>query len=144
MLPEKRPKLFVLIGAMSCVAAAFAADTSDAGRREFLNKCAACHGSSGKGDGPVAESLRVPPADLTTLSKRNGGMFPHDRVYYAIDGREMVRAHGTRDMPVWGNVLASEGSSGTRSSSDAPIDMSVDVRSRIHSLIDYLNRIQVK
>ena len=105
---------------------------------------AACHGESGKGDGAVAESLRVPPTDLTMLSRKNGGVFPYDRVYHVIDGREVVGAHGTRDMPVWGNVLAAEGTGATRSHSDAPIDMEMEVRSRLLSLIDYLHRIQVK
>jgi mono/diheme cytochrome c family protein len=136
--------LAVVLGALAPIQAAFAVDRVDFGRREYLNKCAACHGASARGDGGVAGALRVPPTDLTTLSKRNGGVFPHDRVYRVIDGRESVQAHGTRDMPVWGNVLSAEGSGATKFNSDVPVDMGVEVRIRILSLVDYLNRIQTK
>jgi mono/diheme cytochrome c family protein len=136
--------LVTVLGALAAIEAAFAADRIDLGKREFLNKCVACHGESARGDGPVAGSLRVPPTDLTTLSKRNAGVFPSERVYRVIDGRERVTAHGTRDMPVWGHVLTIEGSSATKTNTDAPVDMDVEVRTRIESLVDYLNRIQTK
>jgi mono/diheme cytochrome c family protein len=35
--------------------------------------CASCHGADGKGDGPMAKSLKVKPADLTRIAARNGG-----------------------------------------------------------------------
>jgi putative copper resistance protein D len=35
------------------------------GQTLFAAHCAACHGPSGKGDGPAAAGLKVPPADLT-------------------------------------------------------------------------------
>lgn len=60
--------------------------------------CAACHGKTGKGDGPVAPALSTPPADLTTLAKRNGGIFPTDRVTGAIDGTREVFGH--LDLPI--------------------------------------------
>jgi mono/diheme cytochrome c family protein len=144
MKRNTRTLLVAVLGALAAIEPAFAADPIDFGKREFLNKCAACHGASARGDGAVAGSLRVPPTDLTTLSKRNGGVFPSDRVYRVIDGRERVPAHGTRDMPVWGNVLTAEGGSATKSNSDAPVDMDVEVRTRIVSLVDYLNRIQTE
>ena len=136
--------LLVVLGALASGEAAFAVERVDFGKREFLNKCAACHGASARGDGAVAGALRVPPSDLTTLSKRNGGIFPRDRVYQIIDGRESVKAHGARDMPVWGNVMSAEGNGATRLESDVPVDMGVEVRARILSLIDYLDRIQAK
>jgi mono/diheme cytochrome c family protein len=139
-----RALVVVLVGSLALTGAVFAADRIDVGRREFLNKCAACHGESARGDGAVAGSLRVAPSDLTTLAKRNGGVFPSDRVHQVIDGRESVKAHGTRDMPVWGNVLAAEGSGATKSNSDVPVDMEVEVRTRILALIDFLKRIQTK
>lgn len=138
-------KMFVaLVGALVFAEAAFGADRVDVGRREFLYKCAACHGESAKGDGAVAGALRIAPPDLTKLSQRNDGVFPYDRVYHVIDGRESVKAHGTRDMPVWGNVLTLEGSGANRSVSDVPVDMEVEVRARILLLMDYLNRIQTR
>ena len=38
--------------------------------------CAACHGPEGKGNGPAAAALKTKPADLTILTKNNGGKFP--------------------------------------------------------------------
>ncbi len=79
-----------------------------AGREVYLRHCAACHGDAGKGDGPVAISLRQPPSDLTTIARRNGGSFDERRVMQVIDGRSLVAAHGTRSMPVWGIVFEDE------------------------------------
>lgn len=36
------------------------------GRTTFLANCAACHGTTGKGDGPAAASLNPPPVDFTS------------------------------------------------------------------------------
>jgi mono/diheme cytochrome c family protein len=76
-----------------------------AGRGLFRAYCTACHGLDAKGSGPAAESLRTPPADLTTLSERNAGKFPADRVRDAIYSRGSIPAHGTPDMPMWGDVF---------------------------------------
>jgi mono/diheme cytochrome c family protein len=73
-----------------------------AAQASYHRYCASCHGVEGKGNGPVANALKSPPADLTRLSKNNNGTFPRQRVYDTIDGRYEVRAHGPRDMPVWG------------------------------------------
>ena len=75
--------------------------------RQFVERyCSACHGMDGKGHGPVASALRTPPADLTQISKRRGGKkFPVAEIAAYIDGRTEVRAHGSRDMPVWGKAL---------------------------------------
>ena len=67
--------------------------------------CASCHGGTGKGDGPVADLLRQPPGDLTQIARRSGGNFPRDAVIRTIDGRTLVPAHGTREMPIWGDRL---------------------------------------
>ena len=72
------------------------------GREMFSQYCASCHGLTGKGDGPLAPILKKPPADLTQISKKSGGIFPHAKVRQFIDGERAVRAHGSRDMPVWG------------------------------------------
>jgi mono/diheme cytochrome c family protein len=78
------------------------------GREVFLRHCASCHGESGVGDGPVAASLRRPPADLTAIAKRAGGSFDERRVMQIIDGRAEVSEHGSRSMPVWGTVFEEE------------------------------------
>lgn len=74
------------------------------GRAAFHLYCRSCHGASGKGDGSVAELLKIPPTDLTRLSAGHDGEFPFDEVYKIVDGRE-VPGHGSRDMPVWGNAF---------------------------------------
>jgi mono/diheme cytochrome c family protein len=71
------------------------------GGDEYRRYCAQCHGVKGKGDGPMAAALKVPPTDLTELSKKNGGQFPFQLVYNAISGQDVVTAHGTRDMPAF-------------------------------------------
>ncbi len=76
-----------------------------AGEIIYMRYCAACHGRTLAGDGPVASGLRKPPDDLTFLARKNGGEFPYDKVAATIDGRLTTRMHGTPDMPVWGEVF---------------------------------------
>lgn len=125
-------------------AAADKAEVRDAGRREYRDSCAVCHGEQGRGDGMGVEFLKRTPSDLTTLARRNGGVFPVDRVYALIDGREAVKEHGSRDMPIWGRAYNTQ----TVKAAEYYVDMSYDMesyaRSRILALIDYLNRLQVK
>ncbi len=93
--------------------------------------CAACHGSAGRGDGPVASSLKTPVADLTTIARRNGGVYPAARVRAAILNTERpITAHGTGDMPVWGWVFR------VLESSDARADV------RIANLVSYVGTLQ--
>ncbi len=78
------------------------AQQPDIGKTEYQSGCASCHGVDGKGTGPVADALKTKPADLTMLAKNNNGVFPLGRIYDIIDGREEVKSHGARDMPIWG------------------------------------------
>jgi hypothetical protein len=74
---------------------------------------------------------------------------PFSAVYDAIDGRQVVAAHGTREMPIWGNRYRPD--LNMAASPNAP-DMFVNplydperiVRLRILAVIDYLQRIQEK
>jgi cytochrome c553 len=79
---------------------------SDA-KKMFDTYCAVCHGKEGKGDGPASKSLSKVPADLTKISTRNGGTFPEVKVRRYIEGLDEVAAHGTRDMPMWGDLFKS-------------------------------------
>lgn len=72
------------------------------GSEMYKTWCASCHGAIGKGDGPTASELKTHPADLTLLSKKNGGKFPTEKVRNYIEGTAPVAAHGSREMPVWG------------------------------------------
>jgi mono/diheme cytochrome c family protein len=72
------------------------------GHRYFVRYCSACHGVEGRGDGPTASALQSPPADLTRIAQRRGGHFPVAEITAFIDGRTVVPAHGSREMPIWG------------------------------------------
>lgn len=72
------------------------------GKKEFITYCASCHGSDGKGNGPVVNFLKRKPADLTQLSKTNNGAFPFERIYGVFDGTYVFSEHGTSEMPIWG------------------------------------------
>ena len=119
---------------------ALAADKVDIGKREYESNCIACHGKDLKG-GAYVDFLKVTPPDLSQLSRKNGGVFPLERVYGSIDGRQEVKGHGSRDMPIWGKdyqVKAGE------YYVDVNYDPEAFIRARIFALIDYLNRMQAK
>lgn len=117
---------------------AIAAQEVDLGQQEFMAKCAICHGKTGQGDG--LELLIKTPADLTVLKRNNGGIFPLAKVYEVIDGRDELRVHGTRDMPIWGREYSVEAADYYIDSFD--YDSSQYVRTRILALIDFVYRIQ--
>lgn len=121
--------------------AADAKDKLDFGKREYDSNCAACHGKLGKGDGPYAGIVEKRISDITTLAKRNGGVFPFARVHEIVDGREVVKVHGTRDMPIWGADYLAKKDEGYF---DVPYDPEAYVRARIVALVDYVYRLQVK
>jgi mono/diheme cytochrome c family protein len=99
----------------------------------FKAYCASCHGSDAKGHGPAAPALKVPARDLTMLSKSNQGKFPAFSVVQTIRGDSHVTSHGSTDMPVWGVVLRSIGSSTPR-----------EVELRITNLTRYIESLQQK
>jgi mono/diheme cytochrome c family protein len=86
---------------------ALAAD-ADSGKQMYRQYCASCHGETGQGNGTVAAQLKIKPADLTLIRKKNKGIYPLDNVMATIDGRRIVKAHGDREMPVWGEVFTKE------------------------------------
>jgi mono/diheme cytochrome c family protein len=71
----------------------------------YVRYCVACHGKGARGDGPLAADLQVKVPDMTTLSARNGGRFPEERVRRIIESGEVLRGHGTPDMPAWGDAF---------------------------------------
>jgi mono/diheme cytochrome c family protein len=113
------------------------------GKLQFRQYCAQCHGMSGVGNGPVAPALKKKPANLTLLSKNNGGVFPETEVRDFIDGTKTSAAHGSREMPIWGNAFrlrqASEGAgAGGAGLTEAQVNQKINV------LVDYVKSIQVK
>ena len=101
------------------------------GSQLFRTYCGSCHGPHAQGDGPLAGRLRHTPPDLTRYTERNNGVFPSERLYRVIDGRD-VPSHGDRDMPVWGDAFRSE-------PDGLPAD---EVKARIDAIVGHLRAIQ--
>ena len=103
------------------------------GKEMYTAYCAVCHGTDGKGGGPAASALKVPPTDLTMLSKNNGGKYPALKVSASIRGESALPAHGSKDMPVWGTLFwnMSSGHEG-------------EVQQRVANLTQYIESLQAK
>jgi mono/diheme cytochrome c family protein len=114
----------------------------DTGKYEYEAHCAVCHGLSGEGDGPYAGFLSKTIPNLTTLSKRNGGIFPVVRVYETIDGRQEIQAHGPRDMPIWGPYYSAQIGEGLYD--DIRVNREAFLRARVLALTEYISRLQAK
>lgn len=132
--------------AFGLVAAVFssavqAQPANDLGKTEYYAKCAACHGIGGKGDGSFSEMLKMKMPDLTTIAKRHGGVFPVEQVKMTIDGRATPRAHGTSAMPIWGTRYSIEAAP---QYDEFRYDSEAFVKARVLSLVDYLDRLQVR
>jgi mono/diheme cytochrome c family protein len=105
--------------------------SSVVGKDTFTQYCAVCHGKDGKGSGPAAPALKVPPIDLTRLSQNNGGKFDGVKVEGQILGKSKVPpAHGSPEMPIWGPIFRAM-------SSDTGAEAI-----RLHNLVDYLKELQ--
>ena len=98
-----------------------------------MQYCASCHGVDGTGNGPVAAELSQKPANLRLLGEKYGMPLPGYKLAQIIDGRDTVRAHGARDMPVWGEKLYAAG--------EAP-RAELSIGETIGKIIAYLNTIQ--
>jgi mono/diheme cytochrome c family protein len=103
------------------------------GQEMYKAYCATCHGTDGKGNGPAASALKVTPTDLTQLSKQNGGKFPDLKIASTIRGEANIPAHGTAEMPVWGQLFwdMSHGHEG-------------EVQQRVANLTKYIESLQAK
>lgn len=143
-------KWLMMAGLVAGFAGAAQAEDIDIGKAEFQSSCASCHGTDGRGKGPVAGQLKVSPSDLTMMAKTNNGVFPTNAAYEIIYGSKPVPAHGTRDMPIWGerfNPIVSLPHNVDPSYwklAGPERSPEVVVRTRILAVIDYLSRIQQK
>jgi mono/diheme cytochrome c family protein len=103
------------------------------GEEMFVTYCAVCHGKDAQGDGPAAKALNKQPADLTRLAAKNGGKYPSERVSQTIRGDVEVPAHGTREMPMWGNLFY-QMSQGHQA----------EVQLRVANLNEYIRSLQIQ
>ena len=104
------------------------------GRDLFEFYCATCHGRDGKGGGPAAPALKMPPPDLTTIARRSGGVFPKAQVTAVITGEQEqpVPAHGSKDMPIWGPIFRGLDPNDTMNTV------------RVNNIVGYIESIQAK
>jgi len=107
------------------------------GAQMYERLCSSCHGPAGHGDGPVSSLIKTGVPDLTRLALHEGGEFPTEDVRRTIDGRWDRRAHGARDMPVWGWRLYD-------SANSTDVQERAIVDSMIGRLVDHLRSIQVE
>jgi len=133
-------RILALLGPLTLTVAAAAAQEPEipeqmvAGSSVYRTYCTVCHGPGGKGDGPLANSLRFRPPDLTLLARKNGGKFPKERVLRTVDGRNPVKGHGGPDMPVWGDAFKE--SRGTLNEKA--------VQQKIEAVVNHLESLQEK
>ncbi|GIW44086.1 MAG: hypothetical protein KatS3mg077_1368 [Candidatus Binatia bacterium] len=128
--------IFAFGGFVGAASVAPAKEPIPPARQAYLRYCSACHGETGKGDGVVSHLMNPRPSDLTQLAKKNKGEFPFMRVIRIIDGRETLRAHGDPDMPVWGEIFASE--------VPGAINKEARIRGKVLLITEYLASIQEK
>lgn len=132
--------LFSVVSVAICLSAGAAGAQEVAIGKDIFNQyCATCHGSDGKGQGPLTELMLEKPSDLTRLAADNQaepGVFPMLRVIHVIDGRTGVRAHGG-SMPTYGDVFTAEVEEEMESYGAV-----LETRGRILSLAMYLESIQ--
>jgi mono/diheme cytochrome c family protein len=106
------------------------------GEQMFATYCASCHGVKGTGNGPAAPAMKVQPADLTALSQKNGGTFPVYHIQTVLQFGVENSAHGSGDMPVWGDAFRMLHGPGS--------DSTMQIHQRIINLTRYLQQIQKK
>ena len=100
-----------LLALLTTVAQAAWARTVPAyeGRKLYVSYCQLCHGSSGKGDGPLAQAMKITPADLTTTVRSRS-----DTILTKIitgEGRQTITGRDRHNllseaMPEWKDIFS--------------------------------------
>jgi mono/diheme cytochrome c family protein len=141
-----RPCIVVLLIASAAVTAVLSAQSPTSikkvplsptsavsGSQMFATYCAVCHGPDGKGRGPAASALKTAPTDLTQLAAKNQGKYPEILVANTLSAKYAVGAHGSQEMPIWGELFKSL-DSGTNNM----------VQLRIVNLTSYVQSLQAR
>ncbi|MHA6262735.1 c-type cytochrome [Arenibacterium sp. CAU 1754] len=132
------------LSGLALICAATAASAQDEaqsvkdGAEVFRLHCATCHGIEATGQGPMAGVMVIKPADLTTLTERNDGVFPTENVVMRIDGRDPLQSHGS-PMPVYGFFFE-----GKDASLKAPNGQPILTSQPIVDLVAYLQSMQIR
>jgi mono/diheme cytochrome c family protein len=103
------------------------------GKDLYISYCAACHGKTGKGDGPAAPALKAQPTDLTAVARNNSGKYASARMESVIRGQANIPSHGSREMPTWGSLFSSL-SPGQEGATTV----------RVNNLVKYIETMQTK
>ncbi len=92
----------LIVSALSSTANAMKATeiSADAGEQVYRSNCINCHGSKGKGDGPIAASLTPRPADLTNSIIQN----KDDETLLQV----IQNGKAGTSMPAWKNDLSTQ------------------------------------
>lgn len=133
----KRFILFLLLTGLPSLVFSSEDNPITNGAKTFEIKCASCHGHDAMGESDTSQKVAVDAPNLRKITERNNGRFPVSRIYAVIDGREIVEGHGTRVMPVWGDLFLSD----TIWEGCSQVEEQL-VRGRIMELILYLDSIQ--
>lgn len=143
MIKQISAALTLLLTSAICSTPALAneIEKNQQGQTLFISSCATCHGVKGKGDGPVANNLIIKPTDLTTLTSKNTGEFPRQRVSKYIDGRSVISAHGSREMPVWGNIFKLQAIENGILQNDKD-GLENSIKQQIDQLVTYIEQLQ--
>jgi mono/diheme cytochrome c family protein len=116
-------------------------DPAQIGRIEYMTACAQCHGIDGQGDGVIAGYLTVDVPDLTAIQRENDGIFPAGVLFEIIEGGGGTSAHGTREMPAWGDRYSAEAYA-VLGWPHEPEEREAFVRGRILALVEYVAGMQ--
>lgn len=140
-----KPLFVTSMGVMMAIGIAYAGQNSSkvtipvdktsptSGEQMCVSYCAPCHGVDGRGSGPVADVLKVPPTDLTVLARNNQGKFPDVHIMSLLEKCVESPAHGTAQMPVWDPLF-------TRMNNSNPQEPKL----RVSNSRRYLKTMQVK
>jgi len=79
------------------------------GRRLYVSYCQLCHGTGGKGDGPLAQKMQISPADLTTTVRSRSDTIL--RKIITGEGRQTITGRDRHNllsdaMPEWKDIFS--------------------------------------
>ena len=135
----------MIIGTLPCHSIAESStyeETISAGNKTYNRFCSVCHGNDAKGNGIYKENLKIAPSNLTKLASNNNGIFPWIMMYQIIDGKDVALAHGTNEMPIWGELFdIGNWSDGNWNKGYTEHSIAI-TRGRIFELLVYLDHIQ--